>query len=125
MAQSGTSLPTPSLPLALMVPPIPHHPHRELSVAVTTAGLVIKAAAQSNPRSYARVRWGLSADVEEVAANAVSPKPNWNDAPIIFGIVGIIRLYHGSWIARLENIVEESFSKLYDRVVYIGNSVSF
>lgn len=97
MTQStGTSLHTPSLPAALMVPPIPHHPHRELSVAVTSAGLVIKAAAQSNPKSYARVRWGLSADVEEVAANTVSPRPNWGDAPTVFGIVGILRLYHGS-----------------------------
>ncbi|KAF9513128.1 hypothetical protein BS47DRAFT_1329854, partial [Hydnum rufescens UP504] len=103
-----------------MVPPVPHHPHRELSVAATASGLIIKATAQS-PKSYVRVRWGVSAVVEEVAASAISPKPSWNDTPTIFGIVGIIRLYHGSYL--LVIVSHSEVGEFLDRSVYAVKGV--
>lgn len=81
-----------TLPPKLAVPAIPHpSPYRRLAVIATEDGLLIRPELPNHlqSRSYVRIPWGKAGIAQEVFGDA-----DWEGTPI-YGIIGILKLYHG------------------------------
>jgi hypothetical protein len=83
-----------SLPPSLTIPPTPHpNVLREISIAVSPAGVWLKSATQSSAQNYVSISFGLSPNVTEVQAASVQPQPMWAKSNTIDGVIGILNLF--------------------------------
>lgn len=92
-----------------VVPPVPHPcPYTHLALLVLNQGLLIRphfADADAPPSlTYLRISWGKGGSVEELQSSEDEGLP-WNEAVIVYGIVGIVELFscacdtsHSTWI---------------------------
>jgi hypothetical protein len=89
-----------------VVPAVPQpYPHRHLAILVTKEGLLIRPHVfesgidQKEGLPCVRVSWGKSVKVEEIEeeGSQLSEKLDWNEAVIVYGIVGILELFSCSF----------------------------
>ncbi|KAF5386792.1 hypothetical protein D9615_001600 [Tricholomella constricta] len=88
-----------------LVPPIPHPcPYDHLALLVTQDGLLIRQHIAGHdhktekPNSHIRVAWGKSVQVKEVVDVAGAEDFDWADSVIVYGIVGVLELFSGSYL---------------------------
>lgn len=76
------------------VPAVPHPcPHEHISLLITSEGLLLRPhVAGLHPKSYVRIAWGKSAQLEEVEGNAGM---DWSNGVVVYGILGILELSSG------------------------------
>ncbi|KAF4615242.1 hypothetical protein D9613_002633 [Agrocybe pediades] len=109
----------PGLPPKSVLPPVPHPcPHNHLSLLATKDGLLIRphivdgreerSLAQT---AYVRISWGKDTKIEEIEVKEAVQKPDdakqeeeegvevdWQDAVVVYGIVGILDLFSCSYL---------------------------
>lgn len=88
---------TPGLQPKDIVPPIPHpYPWELIAVLVSNDGLLLKPHLSEShvASSYVQIPWGKSGKPEEVSGDS-SGLYDWNEAIIVYGIVGILELFSG------------------------------
>lgn len=83
-----------------VLPAVPHpYPHDHLAVAVTRDGLLIRPhipglnARQRESLTYLKIAWGKAVKVEEREDKLT--EQYWDDAVIVYGIVGVLELFSG------------------------------
>lgn len=86
-----------ALPVGLQpkftVPPVPHPtPYYRISILAAKSGLLLRPATSDNPDTFVRVPWGENVVVEEIANDA---ELDWNDAAIVYGVLGMLQLNAG------------------------------
>ena len=79
-------------------PTVPQpYPHTHLAILVAKEGLLIRphppGSNQTEWLPCVRVSWGKSVKVEEIESRQLSEKLDWNEAVIVYGIVGILELF--------------------------------
>lgn len=87
-----------------VVPAVPQpYPHTYLVILVTKEGLLIRphvfesSIDQTEWFPCVRVSWGKSVKIEEIERYQLSEKLDWNEAVIVYGIVGILELFSCSF----------------------------
>ena len=84
----------------LKVPAIPHPaPFHRVAVLASKEGLLLcpYAPGITTPNKYVRVPWGVVAEIQEVDGHAEPPKDiDWSDAAVVYGILGIVKLFNGT-----------------------------
>ncbi|KAH9981344.1 SacI homology domain-containing protein [Lactifluus volemus] len=113
---------TPTLPPKFVVPPIPHpRPHEHIAVLPTQEGLFLRPHTPFQGESdshYVRITWGKVPEIVEFQGAVQNTDTNWAAAVIVYGIVGILELFAGSYLlvitSRLDvgHILDES-RKIY------------
>jgi phosphatidylinositol 4-phosphatase len=85
-----------------LVPAVPQpYPHTHLAILVSKDGLLIHPHAgieQTEWLPCIRVSWGKSVKVEEIESHQLPEKLDWNEAVIVYGIVGILELFSCSFL---------------------------
>ena len=91
-----------------VVPAVPQpYPHTHLAILVSKDGLLIRphvhgsGIEQTEWLPCIRVSWGKSVKVEEIESHQLSEKLDWNEAVIVYGIVGILELFSCSFLILL------------------------
>ncbi|KAF8508378.1 SacI homology domain-containing protein [Gautieria morchelliformis] len=112
-----------SLRPKFLVPPLPHPcPYASIHVLVTTHGLMLSPDLHSDAQavSYVRISWGKDAVVDEIEVDKVSCTANTT----VHGIVGILRLFHASYLLVITSCTE--VGDLFDesRTVFKVDGVS-
>ncbi|KAE9409523.1 hypothetical protein BT96DRAFT_872168 [Gymnopus androsaceus JB14] len=138
-AKSPTKAPTPtpiSVPSAVphttglqpkdIVPPIPHpYPYDHIALLVTKDGLLLRPHLSEHnvASSYVQIAWGKSGKAEELSGDS-SEMHDWEEAIVVYGIVGILELFSASYI--LVVTAKEDVGNHFDptHVVYSVKSVS-
>jgi hypothetical protein len=85
-----------SLQPKFVVPPLPHPcPYASIHVLVTAGGLMLRPNVQglAHTVSHVRILWGKDAAVEEITGDTM----DWTASTSVYGIVGILRLFHGMY----------------------------
>jgi len=89
----------PALQPKYLIPPIPHPcPYDHLAILASGSGLLIRrhvAHTTSESLTYVRVSWGKAIKVEEIG-EALQAGEAWDDAVVVYGIVGILELFSGT-----------------------------
>jgi|SRR6266478_545251 len=91
---------TPELPPKFIVPPVPHpRPHDHIAVLPTQDGLLLRPhiAGQGESDRYVRITWGKIPEIEELQGAMQGANVNWAPAMIVYGIIGILELFTGSF----------------------------
>ena len=110
-----------------VVPAVPQpYPHTYLAILVTKEGLLIRphvfesGIEQTEWLPCIRVSWGKSAKVEEIERYQLSEMLDWNEAVIVYGIVGILELFSCSFLMLFLGF--KSFLKglSFTRFIYAG-----
>ena len=87
----------PSLQPKYLVPPTPHPcPYDHLALLASGSGLLIRRhVAHTTPETltYVRVSWGKVVKVEEVGEDLEAGDAAWDDAVVVYGIIGILELF--------------------------------
>ena len=92
---------TPALQPKFVVPPIPHpRPHDHITVLLTQEGLILRPhkTRPDDSDHYIRISWGKSPKFEEFQGSAQNVG-SWASAVIVYGIIGILELFTGSFIS--------------------------
>ena len=90
----------PSLPTKFLATAVPHpKPFDRLLVLATAEGLLLRPDIP-HYETLVRISWGKDGKVEQVAANSVAGVPDWSTAALIYGIIGLVRLFTGDlfWV---------------------------
>ncbi|GLB34696.1 putative inositol phosphatase [Lyophyllum shimeji] len=120
-APGHTTAHTVGLKPKYLVPPIPHPcPYDHLALLVTQDGLLIRQhipghdTKTERPNSYVRIAWGKPVKVEEIGDGAHAGDVDWSDSVIVYGIIGVLELFSGSYLlvitskAEVGNVVDGS-----------------
>lgn len=92
---------TPALQPKFVVPPVPHpRPHNHIAILPTQEGLFLRPHRTHPDDSdyYIRISWGKSPKFEELQGSAQNVG-SWGSAVIVYGVVGILELFTGSFIS--------------------------
>jgi hypothetical protein len=85
----------PSLPAKFLATAVPHpNPFDQILVLASTEGLLLRPDIP-HYETLVRISWGKDAKVEEINANSVKKIPDWSGAVVVYGIVGLVRLFTG------------------------------
>ncbi|KAF8333945.1 SacI homology domain-containing protein [Cantharellus anzutake] len=87
---------TSSLPPSSMIKAAAHaRLYRELAIAATPNGLLIKPTSESatDSSSILQISWGPTPIVRDVDISSTTEDIEWSDCPVVFGIVGIVSLF--------------------------------
>ncbi|KAG7092615.1 hypothetical protein E1B28_008958 [Marasmius oreades] len=102
-----------------IVPPIPHpHPYEHLALLAASDGLLIRPHIPNSHTSKAgvvphvRIVWGKSVKIEELSGDEESSGADWDDAIIVYGIVGILELFTASYLLVITS--REEIGNLFD-----------
>lgn len=81
---------------------VPHPtPYYRIAVLASDDALLLRPVISgvSRPHSFVRIPWGASVQPEEVTYSTDSrdEEANWNDAAIVFGILGCLQLTAGGY----------------------------
>ncbi|KIK59630.1 hypothetical protein GYMLUDRAFT_44597 [Collybiopsis luxurians FD-317 M1] len=90
---------TTGLPPKDIVPAVPHpYPYQYITLLVAKEGLLLKPQlSESNiASSHVRIAWGKNGKVMEVSGDG--SEHDWNEAILVYGIVGILELFSASYI---------------------------
>ncbi|TFK42309.1 SacI homology domain-containing protein [Crucibulum laeve] len=83
------------------VPAVPHPcPHDHLEVIVTKEALLVRpnlSQGQTN-LSYVKIAWSKAVKVEEIEHDARSQSIDWKESTIVYGLVGFLELFSGSYL---------------------------
>lgn len=84
-----------------VVPPVPHPcPHDHIALLVTKQGLLLRPhipGLKHPASSHVRIPWGKTVTVEDMAGDGEAEGADWNDSVIVYGIVGALELYSGTY----------------------------
>lgn len=93
---------TPALQPKFVVPPVPHpRPHDHIAILPTEEGLFLRphGTRPDDSDNHIRISWGKSPKFEELRGSAQNVG-SWSSAVIVYGIVGILELFTGSFSSR-------------------------
>lgn len=87
-----------------VVPPVPHPcTHDYIALLVTNEGLLLRPQIHGlkdpGPSSHVRISWGKPIKVEELVGDGTSETEDWADSVIVYGIVGVLELFSGMYLA--------------------------
>ena len=83
------------------LPPVPHPcPYEHISLLATAGGLLLRPrhpgrSQDQETESEVRIEWGKGGKVHPLASGTVDVQ--WDDSVVVYGIVGILELYSGSF----------------------------
>jgi hypothetical protein len=87
-----------------LVPPVPHPcPYDHIALLVTPAGLLMRPHTPGSglndpgPTTHLRLSWGKAVRVEELSGNGDADGLDWTNSVIIYGIVGVLELFSGTF----------------------------
>ncbi|KAJ8078947.1 hypothetical protein PM082_013231 [Marasmius tenuissimus] len=102
-----------------IVPPIPHpHPYEHLALLATPNGLLIRPhipdlhRTKAGITSHIRIGWHKSVKIEELSGDGEAISVNWDDAIIVYGIVGVLELFTASYLLVITS--REEVGNLFD-----------
>lgn len=88
------------LPPSYTLPSVPHPcPYNHLALLVTPEGLLVRphAANLPHPTHHVRIAWGKPAKAEELDGDGEGEGRDWTEGVIVYGIVGMLDLYNGTF----------------------------
>ena len=102
------------------LPAVPHPtPYYRLALLAATEGLLIRPVISgvSRPHAFIRIPWSDDIHPEEITYGPESPhtEANWNDAAVVYGILGCIKLTAG----------ESTSCKIMPTIAYARNCFAF
>ncbi|KAI0256643.1 SacI homology domain-containing protein [Lactifluus subvellereus] len=119
---------TPALQPKFVVPPVPHpRPHDYIAVLPTQEGLLLRAHTASkgeSDRRYVRITWGKVPEVEEFQGAAQNTGAGWAAAVIVYGIVGILELFTGSYLLVITSRLDVGHILDEARKIYVVKDVA-
>ena len=80
------------------LPPVPHPcPHEHVAIVASNEGLLLRPHLEHGALagSHVRIAWGKEGVIEEVQDNGEYECVDWNESVIVYGILGILRLFSG------------------------------
>ncbi|EJD44199.1 hypothetical protein AURDEDRAFT_145215 [Auricularia subglabra TFB-10046 SS5] len=114
----------PTIPPALTVPAAPHPlPYERIAVLSGPEGLLLRPDVPK-AESHVRIPWGKAASIESVDGDVPLSDDDRANAAVVYGIVGILRLFHASYLlvvdqrATVGNLLDD------DHVIYAVKHVS-
>jgi hypothetical protein len=91
----------PLFPAKYSVEPVPHpHPFERVLVLATPEGLILRPDIPE-PESGIKITYEKNCKIEVINDKSVLIGSAWGESFVIFGIVGIVRLFTGEYIRRV------------------------
>lgn len=89
--------------LDFQLPPVPHPtPYYRIALIAASDGLLLRPVISGvlKPHAFVRIPWGNDIQPEEInygpeSANVNTTEASWNDAAVVYGILGCVRLTAG------------------------------
>ena len=115
---------TPALQPNFVVPPFPHpRSHDHIAVLPTQEGLFLRPHRTHPDDSdhYVRIGWGKSSKFEEFRGSTQNVGTSWASALIVYGIVGVLELFTGSFISLFlwQRLIKKSLRRIVSTRDYV------